>query len=208
MALKSGREGVRKDQVDSYGRVKANEQLTANGKNFIFAYDEETDTYGYKLTEDGDIHPFDGSNSIYKILNDLKLWFISDNIDDTIAVKGSSSSTPINITRTSNDSVNIVRAYIQNSELYRKISFIALSTDSNKLSTITWVGDGEIVKTFSINGKKYYYKVLPYGDEVTYNDIEIVSDGDQYNNEILYTTDGVTITTRYAIANAIVLLSK
>lgn len=208
MFNKAGRVGVRKDQVDAYGRVKANENLKANGKNFIFAYDEETEQYGYKLTENDVFHPFDGSNSIFTILKKFKVWYISDNTEDTIAVSSTSSGEPILVSRTSNESLNIVRAYNQAADVYTKISFIALSSDESALDTITWVGDANIVRTLVIDNKTYYYKKLPYGDTVVINDDVIESDGDQYVNEILYSSDTVQYTVRYSIAKAIILSSN
>lgn len=82
MALKSGRVGVNPKAVDRYGMPRPGDvytktesdakyatktqvnacvpktQLTANSKDFIFAYDETTEKYGYKAGATGDFVPF------------------------------------------------------------------------------------------------------------------------------------------------------
>lgn len=79
MALKAGRVGVHPSQVDSSGMIIGGEQkdvytksevdallggkvnsshLKANNKNFYFAYDAESNSYGYKLNGQGDFIPF------------------------------------------------------------------------------------------------------------------------------------------------------
>lgn len=85
MAIKAGRVGVNPSQVDmagnivtsgdeSYTKTEADAKfatktetaslatkasLTANGKEFTFAYDESTQKYGYKLDGTGEFNPFD-----------------------------------------------------------------------------------------------------------------------------------------------------
>lgn len=91
MALKANRVGVAPTEVDSLGRIKtsssdtytksevdtllnnkvSNSHLKANGKNFYFAYDAETDSYGYKLNGQGDFIPFNKAT-------DKFLWNLSD----------------------------------------------------------------------------------------------------------------------------------
>lgn len=87
MALKAGRVGVAPSQVDmagnivgggsdSYTKAEADAkfatksetaafatkaQLTANEKEFTFAYDATTQKYGYKLDGTGDFHPFESA---------------------------------------------------------------------------------------------------------------------------------------------------
>lgn len=81
MALKAGRVGVNPSQVDMAGNVigggssdsytKAESdakyatktQLTANEKEFNFAYDATTQKYGYKAGATGDFHPFEEGGS-------------------------------------------------------------------------------------------------------------------------------------------------
>lgn len=91
MALKAGRVGVRPDQIDMAGQVKTPStsytktevnallavkadaedlddkvdvsDLTANNKQFVFAYDAESEKYGYKLDGEGDFHPFEEGGS-------------------------------------------------------------------------------------------------------------------------------------------------
>lgn len=77
MALKAGRVGVKASLVDEYGNIKGtgadieerlddveeltaniDENLTANEKSFVFAYDEDSDSYGYKAGLDGEFKPF------------------------------------------------------------------------------------------------------------------------------------------------------
>lgn len=89
MAIKAGRVGVAPDQVDMSGRIvgegsdaytKAESdakfatktelsgkvpvsQLTANSKEFYFAYDETSEKYGYKAGATGEFHPFEEGGS-------------------------------------------------------------------------------------------------------------------------------------------------
>ena len=89
MSLKAGRVGVAPDQVDMAGRIvgegsdaytKAESdakfatktelsekvpvsQLTANSKEFYFAYDETSEKYGYKAGATGEFHPFEEGGS-------------------------------------------------------------------------------------------------------------------------------------------------
>lgn len=91
MALKAGRVGVAPSQVDmagniigggsgsdSYTKAEADAKfatktetaslatkasLTANGKEFTFAYDEATQQYGFKLDGTGEFIPFDEGGS-------------------------------------------------------------------------------------------------------------------------------------------------
>ena len=75
MALKAGRVGVAPSQVDmagnvlpsgdSYTKAQADakfatkESLTANDKEFTFAYDPTSQKYGYKAGTTGEFHPFE-----------------------------------------------------------------------------------------------------------------------------------------------------
>lgn len=85
MALKSGRVGVNPKAVDRYGMPRPGDvytksetdakyatktqvnacvpktQLTANSKDFIFAYDETSEKYGYKAGSDGEFVPFEAA---------------------------------------------------------------------------------------------------------------------------------------------------
>lgn len=82
MPIKAGRVGVNPSQVDPYGNVigsgdtytktqidsklankVSKSRLNANDKDFYFAYDEDTDKYGYKLGVDGDFNPFSSGAS-------------------------------------------------------------------------------------------------------------------------------------------------
>lgn len=80
MALKAGRVGVAPSQVDMAGNIigggsesytKAESdakyatktQLTANEKEFNFAYDATTQKYGYKAGATGEFHPFEEGGS-------------------------------------------------------------------------------------------------------------------------------------------------
>lgn len=65
MALKAGLVGVNPKGVDNNGMPigpkdnVSETQLTANGKQFHFAYDETSEKYGYKLDGAGDFIPFE-----------------------------------------------------------------------------------------------------------------------------------------------------
>lgn len=68
MALKAGLVGVNPKGVDkngmpigSAGNAVDEAQLTANGKQFHFAYDETSEKYGYKLDGAGDFIPFESA---------------------------------------------------------------------------------------------------------------------------------------------------
>lgn len=68
MALKAGLVGVNPKGVDKNGMPIASggsgvseAQLTANGKQFFFAYDETSEKYGYKLDGAGDFIPFESA---------------------------------------------------------------------------------------------------------------------------------------------------
>ena len=70
MAIKAGLVGVNPKGVDHNGMPIASggsgsgvseAQLTANGKQFFFAYDETSEQYGYKLDGAGDFIPFEGA---------------------------------------------------------------------------------------------------------------------------------------------------
>lgn len=77
MSLKAGRVGVSPNEVDELGHIKnggaggdsytkeeadnkfaKKTNLTANNKEFQFAYDSETDSYGYKAGGADTFHPF------------------------------------------------------------------------------------------------------------------------------------------------------
>ena len=67
MALKAGLVGVNPKGVDNNGMPigpkdsVSETQLTANGKQFHFAYDETSEKYGYKLDGAGDFIPFESA---------------------------------------------------------------------------------------------------------------------------------------------------
>lgn len=90
MALKAGRVGVDKSEVDIHGKIILKtptdvytktqadnkfvnkNQLKANDKNFYFAYDETSGKYGYKLGATGDFNPFsNGGGSLWNVPEDL-----------------------------------------------------------------------------------------------------------------------------------------
>lgn len=98
MALKAGRVGVAPDQIDISGQIKTPStsytktevnallaekadaedlddkvdvaDLTANGKQFLFAYDETTEKYGYKAGASDEFHPFEGAAGNGIVLSD------------------------------------------------------------------------------------------------------------------------------------------
>lgn len=67
MAIKAGLVGVNPKGVDKNGMpigskgAVSETQLTANGKQFHFAYDSTSEKYGYKLDGTGDFIPFESA---------------------------------------------------------------------------------------------------------------------------------------------------
>lgn len=132
MALKAGRVGVKSSLVDEYGNIKGmavdieerlddveeltaniDENLTANEKTFVFAYDENSQKYGYKAGIDGEFKPFSsGGSSIGRLFpldvastegltygNNIELveggYYIADNkcyMDITLKATGNNNS--------------------------------------------------------------------------------------------------------------------
>lgn len=122
MALKAGRVGVNKNQVDAHGNIiggasdsytkqqadakfATKSSLTANSKQFYFDYDAETEKYGFRAGASGEFQPFSGGvfGALAKFLADKHFLFYSATAGDYISfVDGStnrfkivkSSSTP------------------------------------------------------------------------------------------------------------------